>query len=93
MVALIERLKTGKLLGSTFATKFTYGSIVTVPSPESTDECRRLPERTQNGWATSSQSHLPSANPPAGCLTTRPPYYREEAFEYGVPCQMVDTDK
>jgi hypothetical protein len=101
MAILIERLRTGKYKyrGSerTFGTRFTYGSIVTVPSPESMlEECRRL-LREHPEWVGNEQINriflvqTPEAGYAADDETS--PYYRVKRFllEYGVPCQMVDT--
>jgi predicted HTH transcriptional regulator len=101
MAALIERLRTGKYKyrGSerTFATRFTYGSIVTVPSPESIlEECRRL-LREHPEWMGNERVDriFLVQTPEAGYASDdeTSPYYRVKRFllEYGVPCQMVDT--
>jgi hypothetical protein len=101
MAALIERLRTGKYKyrGSerTFGTRFTYGSIVTVSTPESIlEECRRL-LREHPEWMGNQQTDriFLVQTPEAGYASDdeSSPYYRVKRFllEYGVPCQMVDT--
>lgn len=101
MAALIERLRTGKYKyrGSerTFGTRFTYESIVTVPTPESIlEECRRL-LREHPEWMGNQQIDriFLVQTPEAGYASDdeKSPYYRVKRFllEYGVPCQMVDT--
>ncbi|KYC37326.1 transcriptional regulator [Scytonema hofmannii PCC 7110] len=101
MVNLIERLKTGKYKyrGSekTFSTRFTYSSIVTIPSSDlALDECRRLLKENPN-WI--SNKHLNRIflvhTPEQGYASDDEvsPYYRIKRllFENGIPCQMVDT--
>ena len=101
MAALIERLRTGKYKyrGSerTFGTRFTYGSIVTVPSPESIlEESRRL-LREHPEWMGNQRVNriFLVQTPEAGYASDdeNSPYYRVKRFllEYGLPCQMVDT--
>ena len=101
MAALIERLRTGKYkyrgAERTFNTRFTYGSIVTVPTPESIlEECRRL-LREHPEWMGNEQVNriFLVQTPEAGYASDdeTSPYYRVKRFllEYGVPCQMVDT--
>jgi hypothetical protein len=101
MAALIERLRTGKYkyrgAERTFNTRFTYGSIVTVPTPESIlEECRRL-LREHPEWIGNERANriFLVQTPEAGYASDdeNSPYYRVKRFllEYGVPCQMVDT--
>jgi hypothetical protein len=101
MSALIERLKTGKYKyrGSerTFGSRFIYGSIVTVPTPESIlEECRRLLQEHPE-WIGNQRADriFLVQTPEAGYASDdeTSPYYRVKRFllQYGVPCQMVDT--
>ncbi len=101
MERLIERLKVGKYKyrGSerTFATRFTYSSIVIV---EATEEIRKEVERILKehpDWAGASPPariflvHTPEQGYAAD--DERSPYYvvKRLLLERGVPCQMVDT--
>ncbi|MEG4407206.1 RNA-binding domain-containing protein [Microcoleus sp. MON2_D5] len=101
MGELIERLKTGKYKyrGSerTFSTRFTYNSIITPPSPESTlDECKRLLSEHSNWIADESLSRILLIYTPKGRYSIddeNSPYYQLKRFllEQGIPCQMLDT--
>jgi len=101
MALLIERLKTGqyKYRGSerTFSTRFTYNSIVTLPSPDKTlDECERLLKEHPEWIGKESLSRLfliyiPQKGYSLDDETS--PYYCVKRFllEKGIPCQMVNT--
>jgi hypothetical protein len=101
MAELIQRLKVGqfKYRGAerTFATKFGYGSIVTVPNPEATlNECKRLlgehPEwEGDQRIARIFLVHTPEAEHALDDETS--PYYQVKRLllERGIPCQMLDT--
>jgi predicted HTH transcriptional regulator len=101
MAALIERLKTGKYkyrgAERTFSTRLTYGSIVTVSTPELVlDECKRLLQEHPE-WIGNEQLnriflvHTPEQG--YAIDNEQSPYYRIKRFllEQGIPCQMVDT--
>jgi predicted HTH transcriptional regulator len=101
MASLIERLKAGKYKykGSerTFHARFTYNSIVTIPSDQNAlSECERL-IREHPEWAGNDQLerlfliYCPEEGYMADDETS--PYYRTKRFllEHGIPCQMVDT--
>lgn len=101
MAALIDRLKAGKYKyrGSerTFSTRFTYNSIITTPSLNSTfEECKRLLSEHPE-WV--GDKHLGRIflvyTPEKGYAADdeSSPYYRIKRFllEKGIPCQMVDT--
>ncbi len=101
MAALIDRLKAGKYKyrGSerTFHTRFTYNSIITVPSPERIlGECERLLKEHQEWVGNENLDRLFLIYvPEAGHSIDdeESPYYRIKRFlfERGIPCQMVDT--
>lgn len=101
MTDLIERIKTGKYKyrGSerTFSTRFTYTSIVNVPSVEqSLDECRRLLSEHPEWIGDKHLGRIFLVHIPEKGFSTddeSSPYYRVKRFllESGVPCQMVDT--
>jgi len=101
MEQLIERLKTGKYKyrGSerTFATKFSYASIVTVEQIEDTrSEIERLLSEHED-WKGDERLkriflvHTPEQGYSKDDHTS--PYYvvKRLLLECGVPCQMVDT--
>ncbi len=101
MEQLIERLKVGKYkyrgAERTFATKFTYSTIITVDRPE---DIRYEVQRILNehpDWSGERSLrrifiiHTPEHGYAADDHTS--PYYVVKRFllEAGVPCQMVDT--
>ncbi|NEU71709.1 transcriptional regulator [Hassallia byssoidea VB512170] len=101
MASLIERLKIGKYKyrGSerTFSTRFTYNSIITIPTINlALDECQRLLNEHSN-WIDNKLLnrlflvHTPEKGYALDDETS--PYYRIKRFllENGIPCQMVDT--
>jgi hypothetical protein len=101
MAALIERLKVGKYkykgAERTFSTRFSYGSIFTVESPEALlDECTRVLGEHPN-WVGDSKLnrlflvHVPEQDHALDDETS--PYYRVKRLllEAGIPSQMVDT--
>lgn len=101
MAALIERIKTGKykyrVSERTFSTRFTYTSIVDVPSPEqSLDECKRLLSEHPEWEGDKHLGRIFLIHTPEKGFSTddeSSPYYRVKQFllEAGVPSQMVDT--
>lgn len=101
MASLIERLKIGKYKyrGSerTFSTRFTYNSIVTIPTIDlAAGECQRLLDE-HSDWI--GNGHLNRlflvCAPEKGYASDdeTSPYYRIKRFllEKGIPSQMVDT--
>ena len=101
MAELIQRLKAGqfKYRGAehTFATRFSYGSIVTVQnSNETLAECKRL-QGEHPQWEGDKLItriflvHAPEAEYALDDETS--PYYQVKRLllESGIPCQMVDT--
>ncbi|MEH1833958.1 MAG: RNA-binding domain-containing protein [Nostoc sp.] len=101
MVSLIDRLKIGKYKyrGSerTFSTRFTYNSIITIPTIElALGECQRLLKEHPD-WVGNEQLnrlflvHTPEDGYASDDETS--PYYQIKRFllENGIPCQMVDT--
>lgn len=101
MVSLIERLKIGKYKyrGSerTFSTRFTYNSIITIPTIELVlGECKRLLNEHPD-WIGNERLnrlflvHTPEQGYASDDETS--PYYQIKRFllENGIPCQMVDT--
>lgn len=101
MAELIERIKTGKYkyrgAERTFSTRFTYTSIVDVPSPEQNlDECRRLLSEHPEWKGDKHLGRIFLIHTPEKGFSTddeSSPYYRVKQFllEDGVPSQMVDT--
>jgi argonaute-like protein implicated in RNA metabolism and viral defense len=101
MEGLIDRLKAGKYKyrGSerTFHTRFTYNSIVTVPSLDRVlSECHRLVEEHQEWVGNDRLDRLFLVYVPEAGYSIddeNSPYYRIKRFllERGLPCQMVDT--
>lgn len=101
MAGLIQRLKAGqfKYRGAerTFATRFSYGGIVTVPSSSETiTECKRLLAEHPEWQGDQNISriflvHTPEAE--HALDDEKSPYYQVKRFllEAGLPCQMVDT--
>lgn len=101
MANFIERLKIGKYKyrGSerTFSTRFTYNSIVTIPTIDlAAGECQRLLDE-HSDWI--GNEHLNRlflvCAPEKGYASDdeTSPYYRIKRFllEKGIPSQMVDT--
>ncbi|MDY6898905.1 MAG: Piwi domain-containing protein, partial [Cyanobacteriota bacterium] len=101
MASLIERIKTGKYKyrGSerTFFTRFTYTSIVNVPSPmQILDECKRLLSEHPEWIGDKIVRRIFFIHIPEKGFSTddeNSPYYQVKRFllEKGIPCQMVDT--
>ena len=101
MVTLIERLKTGKYkyrgAEKTFATKFTYSTVITVDQVKDTQsEVERL-LREHPDWEGDKSLqriflvHTPEQGYARDDVSS--PYYVVKRFllEKGIPCQMVDT--
>lgn len=102
MELLIQRLKAGKYkyrgAERTFATRFSYSTIVTVNVPEELDKEieRILSEHPE--WCGNAQLnrlflvHTPEAAYSLDDETS--PYYvaKRRLLEAGIPCQMVDTE-
>lgn len=101
MAALITRLKAGKYKYSgserTFKTRFTYNSVVIVPSPEDVlEECRRLLNEHPDWVGNANLSRLFLIYAPEATYSKddeSAPYYQVKRYllEQGIPCQMVDT--
>ena len=101
MERLIERLKVGKYKyrGSerTFATRFTYPSVVTVATPEDVrNEADRILKEHPSWAGVSPPTRLFLVHTPEQGYAAddeRSPYYivKRLLLERGVPCQMVDT--
>jgi predicted HTH transcriptional regulator len=101
MERLIERLKVGKYKyrGSerTFATRFTYSSVVTVAAPEDIrNEAERILKERPEWAGVSPPTRLFLVHTPEEGYTAddeHSPYYlvKRLLLERGVPCQMVDT--
>ncbi len=101
MAALIERLKAGKYKyrGSerTFHTRFTYNSVITTSSLNTTlSECERLLKEHREWIGDEQLSRLFLIHVPEHGYALddeSSPYYSIKRFllERGVPCQMVDT--
>ena len=101
MVSLIERLKIGKYKyrGSerTFSTRFTYNSIITIPTVDlALSECQRLLEEHPDWIGNEHLNRLFLVHTPEKGYALddeTSPYYQIKRFllEKGIPCQMVDT--
>ena len=101
MVALIERLKTGKYkyrgAERTFSKRFNYNSIVTIPSDASAlDECQRLLDEHPDWIGNKGLNRLFLVHTPTKDYVSddeAAPYYQIKRFllENGIPCQMLDT--
>lgn len=101
MESLIERLKGGKFkyrgAERTFATRFTYSSVVTTESVEGVErEVGRLLSEHPDWCGNGSLNRLFLVyTPEAGYSTDDPtsPYFvvKRRLLEAGIPCQMVDT--
>ena len=101
MASLIQRLQTGqfKYRGAerTFATKFRYATIVTVPTPErSHEECERLTKQHPEWVGDKSLSRIFLIHTPENDYALddeTSPYYcvKRLLFENGIPCQMLDS--
>ena len=101
MSELIARLQVGKFkyrgAERTFGVRFTFSSVVTVPSASDLlGECQRL-LRERPEWGGNAQLNriFLVQTPEAGFSSDdeNSPYYTVKRFllEQGVPCQMVDT--
>lgn len=101
MEALIERIKSGKFkyrgAERTFATRFTYSSVVTTESVGGIDqEAGRLLSEHPDWCGNESLDRLFLVyTPEAGYSTddASSPYFvvKRRLLEAGVPCQMIDT--
>ena len=101
MEELINRLKVGKYkyrgAERTFATKFSYSTVVTVEHLKNTqDEIKRLLAEHSDWQGDSSLKRIFLVHTPEqGYLKDdhTSPYYviKRELLEKGIPCQMVDT--
>ena len=101
MEQLIERLKTGKYkyrgAERTFATRFSYGSVVTVDQIEdSRNEVQRLLKEHPEWPANDALNRLFLIHAPKQGYAQddhASPYYQVKRLllESGVPCQMIDT--
>ena len=101
MEELISRLKVGKYkyrgAERTFATKFSYSTIVTVDSVETTQgEIQRLLAEHSDWQGDSSLQRIFLVHTPEQGYSKddhNSPYYtvKKILLEKGVPCQMVDT--
>ncbi|MDI9636211.1 hypothetical protein QQ056_07805 [Oscillatoria laete-virens NRMC-F 0139] len=101
MANLIERLKTGKYKyrGSerTFSKRFTYNSIVTIPSTTSAlSECQRLLAEHPDWIGNENLNRLFLIYTPTKDYASddeTAPYYQIKRFllENGIPCQMINT--
>lgn len=101
MASLIDRLKTGKYkyrgAERTFSTRFTYNSIVTIPTSDlALDECRRLLNEHSDWTGNERLNRLFLVHTPEQGYASddeASPYYRIKRFllENGIPCQMIDT--
>ena len=98
---LIDRLKTGKYryrgAERTFSKRFTYNSIITVPSLNHTlEECERLVGEHPEWVGDECLGRIFLVYTPEQGYAVddeNSPYYRIKRFllEKGIPCQMVDT--
>jgi predicted HTH transcriptional regulator len=101
MTDLIDRLKTGKYKyrGSerTFSKRFTYNSIITLPSAKSAlTECQRLLKEHPEWIGNEKLNRLFLVHTPTQGYASDDevaPYYQIKRFllEQGIPCQMVNT--
>ena len=101
MASLIERLKSGKYkyLGSerTFSTRFTYNSIITIPTDKmALDECKRLLKEHPDWIGDESLNRLFLVHTPTQGYASddeNSPYYKIKRYllESGIPCQMINT--
>lgn len=101
MELLIERLKTGKLryrgAERTFATRFTYSTVVTTDDLEGLDrEVGRLLSEHPDWSGNEKLNRLFLVHTPEAGFSTddqTSPYFvvKRRILEAGVPCQMVDT--
>lgn len=101
MAALIARLKLGKYkyVGSekTFSTRLTYGSIISVHSPEEIlKECKRIMDEHPDWIGNPQLSRLFLVHTPESGYSLDDegsPYYSVKRYllENGIPCQMIDT--
>jgi predicted HTH transcriptional regulator len=101
MAALIARLKVGKYkyVGSekTFSTRLTYGSIITIHTPEEIlKECKRIIEEHSDWIGNPQLSRLFLVHAPESGYSLddeESPYYSVKRYllENGIPCQMIDT--
>jgi predicted HTH transcriptional regulator len=101
MVSLIERLKIGKYkyrgAERTFSTRFTYNSIITIPTIDlALGECKRLLDEHSDWIGNERLNRLFLVHTPENGYASddeTSPYYRIKRFllEKGIPCQMVDT--
>ena len=101
MVALIQRLKTGKYRykGSerTFSTRLTYNTIVTIPTADAAfQECQRLLDEHPDWVGNEDLNRLFLVHTPEQDYARddeQSPYYQVKRLllENGIPCQMVNT--
>jgi predicted HTH transcriptional regulator len=101
MKSLIERIKSGKYkyrgAERTFATRFSYSSVITTDSPEGIDqEVKRLLSEHPDWCGNTNLDRLFLVHTPEKDYSTddeNSPYFvvKRRLLEAGIPCQMVDT--